>query len=56
LLLAILLHGLMDALIPIISYFTTSFTIFEGTFLVVDIFMVIYAFHSRKYYLKEDNQ
>lgn len=56
LLLAILLHGMMDALIPIISTFTTSLIIFEGAFLVVDIFMVIYAFHSRKYYLKEVNQ
>ncbi|MDD2555252.1 MAG: YhfC family glutamic-type intramembrane protease [Syntrophaceticus sp.] len=56
LLLAILLHGMMDALIPIISSFTTSLIIFEGAFLIVDIFMVIYAFHSRKYYLKEENQ
>ncbi len=55
-LLAILLHGMMDALIPIISSFTTSLIIFEGAFLIVDIFMVIYAFHSRKYYLKEENQ
>lgn len=56
LLLAILLHGLLDALIPISSYFNISILIFYGVFLVVDILMVIYAFHSRKYYLKEENQ
>jgi hypothetical protein len=53
LLLAILLHGMVDALIPIISSVTTSVFAFYGAFLAVDIIMVIYAFHSRKYYLKE---
>ena len=56
LLLAILLHGMVDALIPIISSVTTSVFAFYGAFLAVDIIMVIYAFHSRKYYPKEEAQ
>lgn len=53
LLLAILLHGMVDALIPIISSVTTSVFAFYIAFFVADMIMVIYAFHSRKYYLKE---
>lgn len=56
LLLAILLHGMVDALIPIISSVTTSVFVYYGAFFVVDIIMVIYAFHSRKYYPKEEAQ
>lgn len=56
LLLAILFHGMVDALIPIISSVTTSVFVIYGAFLAVDMIMVIYAFHSRKYYLKEDTQ
>lgn len=53
---AILVHGLADALIPIISSFSTSVSMIEGAIAVVATGMVVYAYHSRKYYLKEENQ
>lgn len=56
LLAAILVHGLIDALIPIISSFSTSVLMIEGAIAVAAALMVVYAFHSRKYYLKEENQ
>jgi uncharacterized membrane protein YhfC len=56
LLLAVFLHGMLDALIPIISSVTNSVFVIYGAFLVIDIIMVIYAFQSRKYYFKEATQ
>ncbi|HHY40581.1 MAG TPA: YhfC family intramembrane metalloprotease [Syntrophaceticus sp.] len=53
LLLAVFLHGLLDALIPIFSFFNISNLILYGVILAFDILMVLYAFHSRKYYLRE---
>ena len=55
-LLAVFLHGMLDALIPIISSVTNSVFVIYGAFLVIDIIMVIYAFQSRKYYFKEATQ
>lgn len=56
LLLAVFLHGMLDALIPIISSVTNSVFVIYGAFIVIDIIMVIYAFQSRKYYFKEATQ
>jgi len=54
LLLAIFLHGLLDALIPIFSFFHISLPILHCSILAVDVLLVLYAFHSRKYYLREE--
>lgn len=56
LLLAVFLHGLLDALIPIFSFFNISNHILYGVILAFDILMVLYAFHSRKYYLREETK
>ena len=54
LLLAVVLHGLLDALIPIFSFFYISFPLLYCAILAVDVLLVLYAFHSRKYYLREE--
>jgi uncharacterized membrane protein YhfC len=54
LLLAVFLHGLLDALIPIFSFFSISLPLLYCVILAFDILMVLYAFHSRKYYLREE--
>jgi len=56
LLLAILLHGMLDALIPITSSVTTSVYVLQVAVLAADAVMVMYAFYSRKYYVKEVRQ
>jgi len=51
LLIAILIHGFMDALIPILSPLPNSEFILEGALVAVVIIMVYYAWYSRKYYI-----
>ena len=50
LLIAILIHGLVDSLIPILSPLPNAIFLLEGALVVVDIIMVGYAWYSRKYY------
>ncbi|HAF17857.1 MAG: YhfC family glutamic-type intramembrane protease [Thermacetogeniaceae bacterium] len=54
LLLAVFLHGLLDATIPIFSFYNISLPILYCVILAVDLLLVLYAFHSRKYYLREE--
>lgn len=50
LLVAILIHGLVNSLIPILSPRTNPILLIEGSLLLIDIFILIYIFKSRKYY------
>ena len=48
---AIIVHGLVNAMIPVFSSFSNSILLIEVGLLVVDVFMVIYAYSSKKYYI-----
>lgn len=54
LIIAILIHGLVNSLIPILSSFDNWILIFEITFTLIDIFMVRYIYTSRKLYDLEE--
>lgn len=51
LLLAILVHGLLNSLIPIFSPVKNFIILFESLFLLINIFIVFYIYKSRKNYL-----
>lgn len=53
---AIVLHGFVNSLIPILSSFPNSILLIEGTLVVIDVFMIIYSYNSKKLYIKEDLQ
>lgn len=53
---AILIHGLVNSLIPILSNRSNQIILIEGLLLVVDIFIVFYIFKSKKYYYKEEKK
>lgn len=50
---AILAHGLVDALIPLAGVFGWGVLALEGMLVVVAGLLLIYIFHSRKYYKEE---
>lgn len=52
LLIAIVIHGFVDSLIPVFSSFPNSVLLIEGTLAVVDILMTGYSYYSRKYYVR----
>lgn len=53
---AIVLHGFVNSLIPILSSFPNSVLLIEGALAVINVFMIIYSYNSRKLYIKEDLQ
>ncbi len=53
---AIVLHGFVNSLIPLLSSFPNSILLIEGALAVIDVFMIIYSYNSRKLYIKEDLQ
>jgi len=55
LLAAMAVHGFVDALIPILSPLSNSALLIEAALAAVDMLIVIYAFYSRKYYIKRGN-
>lgn len=50
----ILVHGLVNSLIPLLSHMKNGIILIETLFLIIDIFIVIYIYRSRKYYYKEE--
>jgi uncharacterized membrane protein YhfC len=54
LLLAVLAHGLVDALIPLAGIFGWGVLALEGILAGIAGLLLIYAIYSRKYYRKED--
>jgi len=53
---AIVLHVFVNSLIPLLSSFPNSILLIEGALAVIDVFMIIYSYNSRKLYIKEDLQ
>ncbi len=56
LMLAILLHGLVDGSIPFFSYLNLSIPTIEGILAIMALGLVLYAFYSRKFYIKGGQQ
>ena len=56
LLIAIAIHGFVDSLIPVFSSFSNSVTLIEGALAIVDMLMIIYSYHSIKYYIQRRNR
>lgn len=55
--LAILVHGLVNSLIPIFSFARNSIILIEGSLVLIDILLIIYICKSKKHYkLKEEKQ
>lgn len=52
--LAILLHGLVNSLIPIFSLTKYWIILIESSLAIVDIFIIIYIYKSKKHYFKEE--
>lgn len=50
LVLAIVLHGLVNSLIPLLQFSTNPIVLIEGSLLLIDIFMVLYLLRSKKHY------
>lgn len=54
LLIAIAIHGFVDALIPVFASFSNSVLLLEGAFAVIDVLLIIYTFYSKKYYISKE--
>lgn len=54
LLIAILLHGFVNSLIPIFSLTKYWIILIESSLVLIDICIIIYIYRSKKYYLKEE--
>lgn len=48
---AIIIHGAVDSLIPILTPFTNAVMLIEGALAIVDIILIGYSWHSRKNYV-----
>jgi len=55
LLTAILVHGFINSLIPILSLLPNSILMIEEALVFVNILLIGYSNYSRKYYLREEN-
>ncbi len=51
---AILVHGLVNSLIPILSFSQYWIILIESSLAIIDICIIIYIYKSRKYYLREE--
>ena len=56
LLAAVAIHGFADALIPVLSQLSNSVLLIEASLAVIDVLMVVYTVHSKKYYIKRGNE
>lgn len=54
LLIAVAIHGFVDALIPVFVSFPSSVLLIEGALAVIDVLTIIYACHSKKYYTRSN--
>jgi hypothetical protein len=52
---AVAIHGFVNALIPVLSPLPNSILLIEGALAAVDVLMVFYVVHSKKYYIKRGN-
>jgi len=50
LLIAIIIHGLVDSLIPLLSPYPNSVLLIEGSLVLIDVLMIFYSFNSKKLY------
>jgi len=55
LLIAITIHGFVNSLIPVFSLFPNSIMLIEGSLAAIDVLMIAYSYHSRKYYVRGRN-
>lgn len=53
---AILIHGLTNSLIPIFGSAKNAIIILESLFLLIDVCMIVYVYHSRKIYDLEEEK
>ncbi|WP_313466793.1 YhfC family glutamic-type intramembrane protease [Carnobacterium sp.] len=53
---AILVHGMIDSLIPILNLTKNGLILMESSLVIIALFMVVYSYRSRKYYLKEEKK
>lgn len=51
---AILVHGLVNSLIPIFSISQNWIILVEGSLALIDLLIILYIFKSKKYYLGEE--
>jgi uncharacterized membrane protein YhfC len=51
---AILVHGLVNSLIPILSFSQYWIILIESSLAIIDICIIIYIYKSKKYYLREE--
>ena len=56
LLAAVAIHGFVDSLIPVLSPLSNSVLLTEAALAVIDILMIFYAVHSKKYYIRRENK
>lgn len=54
LVLAVIIHGLVDSLIPLLYPFANYIIMIEGALAVADILLAIYSYNSRKHYLTKE--
>lgn len=54
LLIAIAIHGFVDALIPVFASFPNSILLIEGALAVIDVLMIVYTCYSKKYYIPKE--
>lgn len=55
LVLAVIVHGFVDSLIPLLYPFANYIIMIEGALAVIDILLVVYSYNSKKYYIKRRN-
>jgi uncharacterized membrane protein YhfC len=53
-LIAVVIHGFVDSLIPVFSRSSNPIILIEGALVVIDILMIVYSYNSRKHYIKEE--
>ncbi len=56
LLAAVAIHGLIDSLIPVLSPLANSVLLIEMSLVLIDLLMVVYSYHSKKYYIQGGNK
>jgi uncharacterized membrane protein YhfC len=56
LLIAIAIHGFVNSLIPVLTPLSNSILLIEVSLAVIDVFLVIYIYYSKKYYTRRRNE
>jgi uncharacterized membrane protein YhfC len=50
---AIIIHGFVNSLIPLLSAFSNSILLIEGSLALIDLLLVFYSYNSKKLYKEE---